>query len=205
MNRLLRALFVLLTLLGTGCASSVPSIRDTLILAPPARASRIPVPHIGQKDSYSCGTTAIAMALSYYEKSPDGPIDKDVAWALAGSDIAFARTYGHDIGGFDRLVAHYGYRGELVDGLGLAPLKALLSNGILAVLLIQPEPGRQNTHAVLAIGYDDATETLLVDDPAEVKRFYGYGELKDYWKAFVPNPSRSTKEAAYILYPRTIP
>lgn len=204
MNRILPGVFIFTLLLG-GCTSRNPHILETLDLDPPVGATRIPVPHISQNDSYSCGTTALAMALSWYEKRTDQPLDKDLAWALSGSDIQFAHTQGHDIAGFDHLLGQFGYRGELVDGLGLPRLKQVLSNGILAVLLIQPEIGKQNTHAVLAIGFVDSSKTLIVEDPAQVKNFYGYGELSDYWKAFVPNPARFTKEAAYIVYPRKNP
>lgn len=190
--------------LVSSCANRSIRLVDFDSLDPPAPAARIQAPHIAQNDSYSCGTTAVAMALSFLEGRTADPIPKDEAWAVSGSDPEFAMTKGHDIDGFLRLTGSFGYRAEFVDRLGLDRLKRLLSNGIPVVLIISPVPGKPYTHAVLAIGYVDGTETLLVEDPAGKKRAFGYGELDAYWKGVVGKPFARTCNAGFIIYPHSL-
>jgi predicted double-glycine peptidase len=169
----------------------------------PARGGvRLKVPHISQDDNYSCGTTSVAMAISYHEQRFDNPLDKEESWRISKSDIAFARTRGFSLTGFRNLVSAYGYEGRFVNRLGLERLKILLSNGIPVVLFMQPDKGSRNTHAVLAVGYVDATGSLLIEDPANAKRAYGYGELDDFWKAWIGEPGMKTERAGYIVLPK---
>lgn len=188
----------------SSCADRSLRLVDFDSLELPAPSARIAAPHIDQNDSYSCGTTSVAMALSFLEGRSGDPISKTEAWQLSGSDPEFAMTRGHDIDGFNALTAHFGYRAEFVDRLGLDRLKRLLSNGIPVVLIIRPIPGKSNTHAVLAVGYVDGTETLLVEDPAGMKRAYGYGELDMFWKGVVGKPFARTRNAGFIVYPKDL-
>jgi predicted double-glycine peptidase len=185
-----------------GCATSGFERLDMGGLDPAGSGVRLKVPHISQNDNYSCGTTAVAMAISYHEKRFDDPLDKEESWRISKSDIAFTRTMGFSLSGFRNLVSAYGYRGQFVNRLGLERLKILLSNGIPVVLFIRPNINSKNTHAVLAVGYVDSIGALLVEDPANAKRAYGYGELDDFWKAWIGEPGMNTERAGYIVFPR---
>jgi hypothetical protein len=164
----------------------------------------IPVPHISQNDTYSCGTTSIAMAISYYEGMIDNPLSKDLAWEISGSDIDFAHTWGHDIRGFQKLTLHYGYASEFANLLSLADLKYLISHGIPVVLIIHPILGRIQTHAVLACGYNDDQGLLYVEDPADGRKGFYYSELYDYWSANIGNPLFISVRAGFIIYPKEV-
>jgi hypothetical protein len=203
LNKYLFALcgLVLLSILQA-CATADFERLDLAGLRPAGPGLRMAVPHITQNDNYSCGTTAIAMAISYYEKRAENPLDQDEVWTRSKSDSNFAMTRGFDIAGFLNVVISYGYKGQFVNHLGLERLKILLSNGYLVVMLIQPNLGSQNTHAVLAVGYNDATGALLVEDPADRKRAFGYLELSDFWKAEIGEPHMLTTEAGFIIYPK---
>lgn len=193
---------IFLAFICISCTSLDYNQLDISSLKPATNGLRLNVPHISQNDNYSCGITSIAMALSFYENKIDAPLDKDIAWKISKSNITFALTKGFDLDGFNNLVSFYGYKATFVNNLGIERLKILLSNGVLVVLLIQPIKGSVNTHAVLAVGYNDFTGSMLVEDPAGFKKAYGYKELNDFWKAEIGNPKMNTVNAGFVIYPK---
>jgi len=202
MKKLFVLVNIVLACIGFSCTSLDYNQLDVSNLKPATSGLRIKVPYISQNDNYSCGITSIAMALSFYENKIDAPLNKDDAWEISKSDITFALTKGFDLDGFNNLVSFYGYQAVFVNNLGIERLKILLSNGVLVVLLIQPNIESLNTHAVLAVGYNDFTDSLLVEDPAGFKKSYGYKELNNFWMAEIGNPKMYTVNAGFVIYPK---
>jgi len=87
------------------------------------------VVRIPQNDNYSCATTSLAMAITFYEGRKGNPIDKDTAWAISGSDIQTIRTQGNDMYGLERLANHYGYFGEFMSNLTIPQVKTTTRGG----------------------------------------------------------------------------
>ena len=183
-----------------GCYSKDIRYLNIRELKPAEAKVLLNAPLVLQHDNYSCGTTSVSMALSFYEERIFHPIDKDNAWEISRTNRRLVRTLGNDVYGFSRLIRFYGYEGELVNRLGLNRLRTLLSNGVLVVMLIQPNPERINTHAVLAHGYDDDKRVLYVRDPANSHTQISYDELDGCWRAFLARPLGYTVNGGFLIY-----
>lgn len=161
----------------------------------------IEVPHISQNDDYSCGTTSVAMAVSYHLGLFENPLDKEEVWQLSGNDKQTIYARGHDTSGYMRLMAHFGLKGEFVNRLGLDGLKYLIAHDLPVVLFHRPEADKPYTHAVLAVGYNDDQQLIYVEDPADrIKGFY-YDDLLLKWNAWIANPIGKSTQAGFIVYP----
>ena len=48
--------------------------------------AKLDVVYIPQNDKKSCATTSCAMAISYFEKLKNKPLDKETVWEISGTD-----------------------------------------------------------------------------------------------------------------------
>jgi predicted double-glycine peptidase len=158
------------------------------------------VVRIPQNDNYSCATTSLAMAITYYEGRMANPIDKETAWANSGTDIQTVRTRGNDMYGLERLANHYGYVGEFLSNLTIPQLEYILSRNVLAVLNIKVTPA--TSHAILATGYDSDGELLYFADPASVRRVMKYSELENRWSATLSSPPGLAIRSGFLIFPK---
>jgi hypothetical protein len=165
---------------------------------------RYEVPYIPQNDTYSCGTTSLSMAISYYLGRSEDPLDKDEAWEISQTDIDFTHKFGFDLKSFKRLVEHFNCRGEMVNELGLDRLKRVLAEGYLVVLFIQPDPENASTHAILAVGYNEQQEIIFIKDPSTNQKYIWNPHLLERWKAWIGKPAGMSQQAGYIIYPPEI-
>lgn len=158
------------------------------------------VVRIPQNDNYSCATTSLAMAITFYEGRKGNPIDKDTAWAISGSDIQTIRTQGNDMYGLERLANHYGYFGEFMSNLTIPQLKYILARDVLAVLNIRVSATM--SHAILATGYNRDDEILYVADPASVRSVMKYSEVGNRWSATLSAPRGLASRSAFLIFPK---
>jgi hypothetical protein len=193
---------LIMTLSFGGCAShSLKGIRiDPADLESLPASIRHDVPFIPQNDNYSCATTSLAMAISYYE---DGTIaiDKDAAWQISGTDRETVRKMGNDMAGLERLATHFGYESEYGNRLSMSTLEVLLSQNALIVLNIRAYRTGRQTHAVLATGYDHTRETLYINDPGDSPKEMSYADLEARWSAYLSNPRGMSRRSGFVIYP----
>ena len=93
------ALFLLSTMMSCGCKAVDTPIRV-----------KWDVVYIPQNDMKSCATTSVAMAISYYERLNDHPLDKETVWNISGTDENTVYKYGNDMEGLKRIADYYGYK-----------------------------------------------------------------------------------------------
>lgn len=193
---------LVLTLFLAGCAShSLKGIRiDAADLESIPDSIRHDVPFIAQNDNYSCATTSLAMAISYYEDGTTA-IDKDSAWQISGIDRETVRKMGNDMAGLERLAAHFGYESEYGNRLSISTLEFLLSQNALIVLNIRASRTGRQTHAVLATGYNRMRETLYINDPGDSPKEMSYADLEARWSAYLSNPRGMSRRSGFVIYP----
>lgn len=162
----------------------------------------IEVPHLSQNDTYSCGTTSVAMAVSYHLNRFDEPLDKDQIWEISGNDIDIIHNQGHDTSGYINIVNYFDLNGKFINNLGLHRLKFLISNDLPVVIFIRPDVDQNNTHALLVNGYDDKLNIIYVEDPSNQVTYYSYCDLIDRWDAWLFRPRIHSLQAAYVVYPK---
>jgi ABC-type bacteriocin/lantibiotic exporter with double-glycine peptidase domain len=193
---------LVLTLFLAGCASrSLKGIRiDAADLESIPDSIRHDVPFIAQNDNYSCATTSLAMAISYYEDGTTA-IDKDSAWQISGIDRETVRKMGNDMAGLERLATHFGYESEYGNRLSISTLEFLLSQNALIVLNIRASRTGRQTHAVLATGYNRTRETLYINDPGDSPKEMSYADLEARWSAYLSNPRGMSRRSGFVVYP----
>ena len=162
----------------------------------------ISVPHISQKDNYSCATTSVAMAISAYKSLYKDPLNKEESWLISKSNKFKVRNFGNDVSALQRLVKFHGFAGEFVNQIGIYNLKYLLANNILIVLFIRPDLSKKGTHAILVIGYDDTKQKIFIEDPSNRLTEMNFKDLEKHWMAFLSKPILSSKQAGFIIYPK---
>jgi len=155
-----------------------------------------------QKDSYSCATTSLAMAILYHNKALEGQLTKDVAWKISESDETKVHTVGNDMDALLRLAHHYGFNGEYADRLSIPEVEYLVSRHIFVVLNIRAQDTGDATHAVLLTGYDNAKQVLFVRDPAGLLDVVPYEVLERRWSASLSSPRGLSIRSGFLLYPR---
>lgn len=130
----------------------------------------LPVPFVSQHKN-TCGAASLTMVLRYWS---DDVSHDDVARALvrpelhgiAGSSLAgFARGRG-----FEALA----YRGDM------AHLREFVGKG--RPLIVAWHLGGSRYHDVVVVGFDDARQAVLVNDPAAgASRAVGLGKFEKRW------------------------
>lgn len=165
----------------------------------------IVVPHIFQDDGKSCATTSVAMAVSHYLGMQERPLDKEEVWKISGTNEKAVSSWGNDMTGLRRIVAHYGLKGEYRNRMNLKQLEYLLSRDILVAINVKAEDSGNATHMVLAVGYDNERNALFVNDPANP-----HGETVEFpiswldrrWQAWLSDPPGMSKQSGFIIYPK---
>lgn len=151
---------------------------------------------VSQLDNYSCGTTSLAMAMSYHDKKM---YYKQEVWDASGSSIAVARKIGFEIFGLKTAAKKYGFEKYVfTPGLNLDELKYLLTKDMPVVVFIR-NFDKKSFHSVLVTGYDDSG--VFVNDPVgrayhvEYKKFLGHWYAPmDYLKG------QMAYNSAFILF-----
>ena len=162
---------------------------------------KLDVVHIPKNDNYSCATTAVAMAISYYEGKL---LDKEIVWKISGCSKKALWTYGNDMIGLKRVATHYGYQSEYAENLTFHDLQFLLSKGILVVLNIKYRKTGTETHAVLATGYDNSKKVFFINDSAKQKAGgeISHADLIIRWSACLSAPMGPSTRSGFIIYPK---
>jgi dienelactone hydrolase/predicted double-glycine peptidase len=161
------------------------------------------VPYIAQNDDYSCATTSLAMAISYFENL-DKPLDKDIVWKILGSDKNDIHQYGNDMDGLKRIADHYGFKSEFKDNMEIFDIEKLLSQKSLVVLNISVSNNSSAIHALLVTGYDKNKKIFYVNDPANKQnKEMKYSDLQDRWKAHLYSLRGNSFHSGFIIYPKT--
>ena len=86
--------------------------KETTIIEPSQTKDVIYIP---QNDRKSCATTSLAMAITYYEKRNDHPLDKEAVWRISETDEKAVYQYGNDMDGLKKIANHFGYQSEFVE------------------------------------------------------------------------------------------
>jgi len=161
--------------------------------------------YIPQNDNKSCATTSVAMAISYYEKLNNKPLDTETVWEISGTDENTVYKYGNDMGGLERIASYYGYKSEYAEYMTINDLESLLSKGILVVLNIKVNKNESATHALLVTGYDKNDSIFYINDPANgLNKVFEYSDLKSRWSAFLSSPRGMSYRSGFIIYPKNI-
>ncbi len=141
-------------------------------LATPAAATSLDVPFVAQARD-TCGAAALTMVLRYWGHEADhdaiaGALLQKELHGIQGSRLAgFARERG-----FTALA----YAGDAEH------LRAYLGKG--RPLIVALSAGRGRFHNVVVVGFDDAREAWLVNDPAVGQaRPMGRAEFEKRWAA----------------------
>ena len=157
------------------------------------------VVYIPQNDGYSCTTTSVAMAISYY-KNLDKPLDKDTVWKISGIDEQTVYEIGNDMEGLKRIANHYGFKSKFAENMEIADVEHLLSKGMLVMLNIKGWTAP--THAVLVIGYDKNKKIFHINDPANRKnKVLEYSDLETRWSTYLSSPKGNSYRSGFIIYP----
>lgn len=204
-NRVLGSIVFTLSVLLTSCIDyPISGIKiDEIDVQNLPQFVRLNVPHISQNDNYSCATTSLAMAISYYGGFQP-PLDKEEAWTISKIDKAMVKRFGNDMNGLERLANHFGFTGEYANQLSIEVLEYLLSKNLLVVLNVRPDPNQKYSHAVLLVGYDRANQVLFIEDPNNLWNQLGYKDLEERWSAFLSSPFGMSYRSAFIIYPKRI-
>lgn len=155
---------------------------------------------IPQKDNYSCGTTSVAMAISYFEGAEKELLNKDTVWNISGSSVQIARTKGFELQGFQKIGNFYKYKYDFIENISFTEFEYLLSNGALVIIFIRLN--KNSIHAVLATGYNKSTELIYINDPSEYIKSLSYDFLDRNWNAEFADIHKNTKRAGFIIYPK---
>jgi len=162
---------------------------------------KLNVVYIPQNDTKSCATTSIAMVISYYENLDHNPLDKETVWNISGIDEQAICTNGNDMEGLQRIADHYGYKSKFVEGMEIADIERLLSEGIPIMLNIKWKKASPQTHAILAIGYDKKKKILYINDPAtRENNTLEYADLEARWSAHLNSPYGMSYRSGFIVY-----
>jgi len=161
---------------------------------------KIAVPHIAQNDDYSCATTSLAMALSYYRGDSMALIDKDFAWTVSRANKETVRKIGNDMESLGKLASYFGFSSEFCTDLTIDQIEFLLSRGILCILNIRTKGSFSEAHAVLAIGYDKIDKKIFVNDPANMIKEISYKDLEENWLVVLSKPYGFARNSVFILY-----
>jgi hypothetical protein len=167
--------------------------------------NNIHAPHIYQNDSYSCGTTSIAMAVSYYMNKSDVPLTKEEVWTISGLSIDRVHKYGNDMAGLLRISKYYGLKGEFHNGFTIEEIEYLLANNILVAINYRPNTKSQSTHMVLLTGYNRIKRFFVLQDPNNIWSTFDYmtyDDLLKRWTAFITNPNMNSFRSGFIIYPK---
>lgn len=198
----LKSLIVIGTLLST-----LYGIDNVVILE--EHAENLPnnvkrnVPYIPQNDNYSCATTSMAMAISYYENL-DKPLDKELVWKISGTDENNVYKYGNDMEGLKNIANYYGYKSEYTEHMKITDIEHLLSKGILVMLNIKNKKGSSaNYHALLVIGYDKNKKILYINDSSNRRnKVFEYSDLETRWSAALSSPIGMSHQSGFVIYPK---
>ena len=155
---------------------------------------------IPQNDNYSCGTTSVAMAISYFEGIDKELLNKDTVWNISGSSIQIARTKGFELQGFQKIASFYKYKCDFLENIIISELEFLLSKGALVIIFIRLS--KNSIHAVLVTGYNKQNELVYINDPSNYIKTLSYDFLKQNWNAQFADIHRNTKQAGFIVYPK---
>ena len=197
--------FAMISILLVGCVShpiTKIGFKSSDINSIPAEVM-IKVPHIFENDGYSCATTSLAMALSYFDNRWKCPIDKNTAWILSGSNKNRVISTGNDMDGLKRLANHFGYFGEYEDKMSIRKLELLLSKNILVIINIRAFETGKKTHALLAEGYSNVKKVLFVADPSNLTTKISFSDLKKRWSAFLSEPYGMSHRSGFLVYPKS--
>ena len=161
-------------------------------------SSKIDIPHILQRDRYSCATTSLAMVISYYDKTNYSKID---FWEASKSRINDVRSYGNDMAGLKRAAEHYGYtKYDLMMVFNKEKIKFLISEGIPVIVNIR-NFFKNSYHAVVVNGYDK--DGFFITDPASSYEYKkSYEKFNAHWYANLSSPKGKHKKTAFIVYPK---
>jgi hypothetical protein len=162
------------------------------------------VVYIAQNDNYSCATTSVAMAVSYF-LFDNKPLDKETIWELSGTNKSFVLNYGNDMYGLKKITDSYNLRSEYKTNLTISDLEKLLIEGALIVLNIKVNETGSSTHAILAVGFNKKGEYLYIKDPSISDNYlFYYSDLKKRWSAHLSLPRGMSFRSGFIIYPDTI-
>ncbi len=160
-----------------------------------------PVKIIPQNDNYSCGTTSVAMAISYFENPTINTINKDYVWKISGSSIDIARKKGFELKGFENIVTEYNYKYDFYENITFDELEYLLANNALVVIFIRMD--KQSIHAVLVKGYNRKEQIFYVNDPSEYIQTLTYEFLNTNWNAEFADLHKRTNRSGFVIYPKS--
>ena len=164
---------------------------------------KLDIPYIAQNDNYSCATTSLAMAISYYEKLNDKPLDKEFVWKLSNTDEKDVCKYGNDMEGLKNIANYYGYRSEYKEKMEIADVEELLSQGALVILNFQVDNKSSATHAQLVTGYNKNKKIFYINDPANIQnQVLEYSDLQTRWNANLSSPRGQSHRSCFIIYPK---
>lgn len=181
---------------GSGDAASVAPTNPVSVTE-----VKYPVPVMYQDSDYTCATTSLAMAISYFGKL-DVPLANNIAWDLSGSSINAIHTTGNDMDGLKKLADHYGYKTEYKNNMTTTDLENLLNSKALIVLNIKAADTGNQTHAVLATGYNKSARKIYVNDPAKRLTEFDYTYLESRWSAFLTAPLGMSTKSGFVIYPK---
>ncbi len=161
------------------------------------------VHYIPQNDNYSCATTSMAMAISYYENL-DKPLDKELVWKISGSDENDVYKYGNDMEGLKNIANYYGYKSEYTENMNISDIEYLLSKGVLVTPTITIDNKTLTTHSVLVIGYDKDEKILYINDPANRQnKILKYSDFETKWSsAYLSFPRKKANRSGFVIYPK---
>ena len=196
------SVLVFFALLLAGCDRYQPLGKDvnTIHKVPILLSKNNNVVLIYQDDNYSCATTSVAMAISYYENRNTDPINKNDAWDVSRSNVKLVNNKGNDVYGLINICNHFHYQYSFIQNSSLNDLENIILNNLLAVAFINIDGKR--THAVLITGYNLERKELFINDPGGSKTKMRYSDFNNHWSAWLGKPHIKTTKALFIIYPK---
>ena len=151
-----------------------------------------------QTTNYTCATVSLGMAIKYATNN-QVELSEMEAWNRTGTKIKAARKYGNDMKGLGRVCNKYSVKYEYLNKMNIDLLQYYLAHQNPVILNIRPDPKKNYTHALLAVGYDKKTQTIFINDPSHIVTQYSYDDLNIRWNAWLYRPREHSEQSGFII------